>query len=200
MPTIEQFVTKAEAELLNAGGVGNWEWYSEAMEEYTASDDPFEDAERFITALDNAGVDNWEWYSESLAGLSEYEEYLDSLPNLENVLNIEEWKCKEASKEVTEEANEAVEVEPARQPKGVAESTLHAHIANKYGNDQADEIFALAVEKGVWKRVTFPSEFTAALKSVEPTSGRSFLEIAKQKMLAKVVKNGKLNTFLEGIQ
>ena len=102
MPTVEQLVTLAHVSLLEAGGVDNWEWYSESLENYgyVKSEDELEDAENLLEALRQGGVTNWDWYGDSIAGLDGYEEYLESFPNLDEVIvwDVFSWKLAEEAK------------------------------------------------------------------------------------------------------
>jgi hypothetical protein len=201
MPTIEQLVTLAQVSLLEAGGVEDWDWYNESLENYgyVKSDDEFEDAENFLEALRQGGVTNWDWYGDSIAGLDEYEAYLESLPNLDDALDVMSWK--EMEKDKTSEVPVAPVVEVVvekRKPVGVAEETLFAHIANKFGADRAEEVYDLAVEKGIWKQTTFPKEFKKALKVIVKGVVNP-LEVARQALVASVIKNGKLDVFLDEI-
>ena len=49
---------------------------------------------------------------------------------------------------------------------GVAGEMLFAHIAKRFGADRAEDVYGLAVEKGIWKQTTFPKEFKNALKLI----------------------------------
>lgn len=200
MATVEQLMARAEVTLLESGGVDNWDWYGDALADYTSCEDEFEDAEKLLSALHTAGVDNWEWYGESISGLSDYEDYLNSLANLDDALNVLDWKEQEEARLAAVPVVEPV-IEPVvekRVPKNAAEEALFAHIEGKFGADRSEEVFELAIEKGVWKNGTFPKEFQAALKVVQPGVANP-LEAARQSLLAKVVKNGKLDAFLAGL-
>lgn len=201
MPTVEQLVTLARVSLLEQGGVDNWEWYSESLENYgyVKSDDEFEDAENLLEALRQGGVANWDWYGDSVAGLDEYEEYLESLPNLNFALDVTSWKMIEDNKANTAVVPvvEEITVEK-KKPEGVAAEQVFAHIVSKFGAERAEDIFDLAVEKGLWKQTTFPREFRIALKLI--VGGvRNPLEVARRKLVADVIKNGKLDVFLDEI-
>lgn len=202
MPTVEQLVTLARVSLLEQGGVDNWEWYSESLENYgyVKSDDEFEDAENLLEALRQGGVANWDWYGDSVAGLDEYEEYLESLPNLNFALDVTSWKMIEDNKANTAVVPPVVEVVTVvkSKPEGVAAEEVFAHIADKFGADRAEDVYFLAVEKGVWKQTTFPKEFKVALKEIVKGVVNP-LEVARRKLVATVIKNGKLDVFLDEI-
>lgn len=203
MPTVEQLVTLAHVSLLEEGGVDNWEWYSESLENYgyVKSADEFEDAENLLEALRQGGVTNWDWYGDSVDGLNEYKEYLESLPSLGEALDITSWKAQVEA----EKRNAAVPVVPVveevvekRKPVGVAEEALFAHILNKVGADRAEDIYDLAVGKGIWKQTTFPKEFKTAVKEIQ-AGVINPLEVARQKLVSLIIKNGKLDIFLDEI-
>lgn len=200
MPTIEHLLAVAEVTLLEVGGVDNWDWYSEAMEDYTPSGDEYEDAENYLNALENNGVDNWDWYGESLTGLSEYEDYLRSLPSLENALDIYSWKLLQ---DVEEEEIAPEEEEPTTskeqeivRPEGVAAGRIYDHIASKVGAERADAVYVTAVDNGLWKQSTFPKEFKVSIKEIK-AGVKEPLEAAKQKLASLIIKNGKLDTFIK---
>ena len=203
MPTVEQLVTLAHVSLLEEGGVDNWEWYSESLENYgyVKSADEFEDAEYLLEALRQGGVTNWDWYGDSVDGLNEYKEYLESLPSLGEALDVTSWKAQVEA----EKRNAAVSVVPVveevvekRKPVGVAEEALFAHILNKVGADRAEDIYDLAVGKGIWKQTTFPKEFKTAVKEIQ-AGVINPLEVARQKLVSLIIKNGKLDVFLDEI-
>lgn len=202
MPTVEQLVMVAEVSLLEAGGVEDWEWHSVALEDYVKSGDVFEDAENYLDALKANGVDNWTWFDDSREGLAEYREYLMSFPNLDDVLvlDVVSWKMVESARLAAVPAVPVVVevVEKRKQPVGVAELKLFAHIENRFGADRAEDVYDLAVEKGVWKQTAFPKEFKKALKLIV-AGVLNPLEVARQALVASVIKNGKLDVFLDEI-
>lgn len=201
MPTIEQLLTVAEVALLKMGGVDNWEWHSEAMDDYVYSDDEYEFAANYLDALKANGVDNWDWYGESLSGLDQYEEYLNTLPSLDGALDIFAWKNMFYYDEEDLKAQETPVKEPIREknkPEGFAAEQAYAHIVSKFGEEDAENIYDSAVEKGLWKHSTFPKEFKRALKEI--TAGvKDPLEVARLKLVTTVIKNGKLDIFLAEI-
>jgi hypothetical protein len=204
MPTVEQLVTLARVSLLEAGGVDNWEWYSESLENYgyVKSEDELEDAENLLEALRQGGVTNWDWYGDSIAGLDGYEEYLESFPNLDDVIvwDIFSWKLAEEAKLAAVAVAPVVEesVVVKRKPEGVAAEQVFAHIVGRFGADRAEDVFDLAIEKGLWKQTTFPKEFKKALKEIVAGVSNP-LEVARQKLVTTVIKNGKLDVFLDEI-
>lgn len=203
MPTVEQLVTFAHVSLLEQGGVDNWEWYSESLENYgyVKSEDELEDAENLLEALRQGGVTNWDWYGDSVAGLDGYKEYLESFSNLDGVIvwDVFSWKLAEEAKLAAVAVVPVVdEVIEKRKPEGVAAEQVFAHVVNRFGSDRAEDIFDRAVEAGLWKQTTFPKEFKIAVKEVV-AGVRNPLEVARQKLVSLIVKNGKLDAFLDGV-
>lgn len=205
MPTVEQLVMFAHVSLLEAGGVDNWEWYSESLENYgyVKSEDELEDAENLLEALRQGGVTNWDWYGDSIDGLDGYKDYLESFPNLDDVIvwDVFSWKLAEEAKLAAVAVVPVVPVEEVvekRKPTSVAEEMLFAHIANRFGAERSEDIYDLAVEKGIWKQTTFPKEFKKALKEIVKGVVNP-LEVARQKLVTTVIKNGQLDVFLDGI-
>lgn len=195
MPTIDQIVMLAEVDLLEIGGVDNWDWYSEAMSDYIKSEDPFEDAENYLEALQSNGIDGWDWYGESLAGLGEYRAYLESLPSLHNALDVFGWK--NMPEEDTSKVAPIVAPEK-KQLTGEAAEKVYSHIVATFGTERAEEIYNSAIEKGLWKQATFPKEFKTAIKKIQQ-GVENPLEMARRKLVSLVIKNGKLDAFLKGV-
>ena len=85
---IGELLEAAERNLLEAGGVYNWRWYDEALEDYNETGDPAVDNSAWLSCLDGGGVDNWEWYYDSLEPLEGYREYLENIKEGEPVLDV----------------------------------------------------------------------------------------------------------------
>lgn len=203
MPTIEQLLSVAKVTLLEIGGVDNWDWYSEAMEEYVPSGDEYEDAENYLDALENNGVDNWDWYGESLTGFHEYKDYLLSLHSLSEALDVYSWQNREEDVSAQDEApveeeTSAPAVKDMVRPEGIAAGQIYDHIVSTMGAECADEVYAKAIENGLWKQSTFPKEFKVAIKEIK-AGVKEPLEAAKKKLASLIIKNGKLETFLKEI-
>lgn len=198
--TIAKLLDVACIALLEQGGVDNWEWYGDSLEHYVPSSDKYEDAQSLLNSLELGGVDNWTWYSESLEGYDEYEEYLHTLTDLNTALYIWEWKQK-VEQEATVEPVAEVEVIPVAEKRvvsGEAEKALYDFIVAKFDAEKADDVFELTIERGIWKYNTFTVEYKAAVKKI--VKGVDFpLEVARAALLAAIIKNGKLNKFLDEI-
>jgi hypothetical protein len=199
--TVDALTDVAKMTLLSNGGVDNWDWYGQSLEDYGYEEvaDPYEDAANWLSALEAGGVDNWDWYGESLTGLYEYEEYLEGLDDLTQALDVISWKAKAeddepAVVEVVEVPEPVVEEKPKFS--GAAEEALYARIVSKFGADRADEILALAKSNGVWAAHTFPTEFDKAIKVIKK-GVEDPLEKARAALYAAVVRNGKLDKFLD---
>lgn len=202
--TITELINVAQANLLRSGGVDNWEWYSESLENhgYEPSSDEYEDAEEFLNALRNGGVDNWQWYDASLDGLYEYEEYLDGLENLDDADDIYTWQEEERKRKnaAQTQVEPAVVTPPESAVKieGAAAQSLHQHIADNYPHEDTDALYTAVVDAGLWKRNTFTKEFEAALKVIKAGVPNA-MEHARGELLKRVVKNGKLDTFIKDV-
>jgi hypothetical protein len=198
--TVAALTDVAKMTLLSNGGVDNWDWYGQSLEDYGYEEvaDPYEDAANWLSALEAGGVDNWDWYGESLTGLYEYEEYLEGLDDLTQALDVISWKDKVDSEPAVVEVVEVPEPVVEEKPKfsGATEEALYARIVNKFGADRADEILALAKEKGVWAAHTFPTEFNKAVKVIKK-GVEDPLEKAREALYVAVVRNGKLDKFLD---
>jgi hypothetical protein len=198
--TVAALTDVAKMTLLSNGGVDNWDWYGQSLEDYGYEEvaDPYEDAANWLSALEAGGVDNWDWYGESLTGFYEYEEYLEGLDDLTQALDVISWKAEAEDDEPA--VVEVVEVpEPVEEkPKfsGAVEEALYARIVSKFGVDRADEILALAKSNGVWAAHTFPTEFDKAIKVIKK-GVEDPLEKAREALYVAVVRNGKLDKFLD---
>jgi len=198
--TIDEILTVTTAELLRAGGVDNWEWYGDSLEDYVRSDDELEDAESFLSSLASGGVDNWDWYGASLEGLDEYEEYLNSLSDVATADSFYAWKnaAETAAAAIVVVPEPAVVVVEKRLVKGDTEKKLHEYISAKYGEARADEIFEKAIEAGFWKYSNFQKEYAKAVKVIVEGLENP-LEHARAALFAAVVKNKKIDGFLDTV-
>lgn len=213
-PTAEQLLTKAKVSLLLAGGVDNWDWYGDALENYTESEDPYEDDANFLEALEIGGVDNWDWYGESLTGLSEYEEYLDGLDDIATAVDFDMWKATilpgvEAEQEAAAQKAAAVMVAAAEaavaqaelekyRPKGDTEAQVLARIVELFGEEDADRIFRLAKDNGLWHYNTWGKDFSKAIFVIQK-GVENPIEVARAELFRITTKNGKMDKFLKSL-
>jgi hypothetical protein len=213
-PTAEQLLTKAKVSLLLAGGVDNWDWYGESLENYEESSDPYEDDANFLNALEIGGVDNWEWYGESLTGLREYEEYLDGLDDIATAVDFDTWKATilpgiEAEQTAAAEQAAAVMVAAAEaavaqaelekyRPKGDTELQVLARIVELFGEEDADRIFRLAKDNGLWHYKTWDKDFSKATSAIKK-GVENPIEVARAELFRITTKNGKMDKFLKSL-
>jgi len=213
-PTAEQLLTKAKVSLLLAGGVDNWEWYGDSLENYEESADPYEDDANFLNALEIGGVDNWEWYGESLTGLREYEEYLDGLDDIATAVDFDMWKATilpgiEAEQTAAAEQAAAVMVAAAEaavaqaelekyRPKGDTELKVLARIVELFGEEDADRIFRLAKDNGLWHYKTWDKDFSKATSAIKK-GVENPIEVARAELFRITTKNGKMDKFLKSL-
>lgn len=211
-PTAEDIVAVAEEMLLINGGVDNWEWYGDSLEDnnYITSANKYEDAKNFLQALENGGVDNWEWYGESVRDLAGYQDYVESLSKPSSALDYYEWeKAGEEAAEAEAKAaadseskadsdNENTKPEEATIDHG-SDRFLYDHIVDKYGEKNADKIFIAVKEDGkLYKQYTFPKEFKKALGEIQK-GVEDPLEKARMKLLELLEKNGKLDILVDRV-
>jgi len=213
-PTAEQLLTKAKVSLLLAGGVDNWDWYGDSLENYEESSDPYEDDANFLNALEIGGVDNWEWYGESLTGLREYEEYLDGLDDIATAVDFDTWKATilpgiEAEQTAAAEQAAAVMVAAAEaavaqaelekyRPKGDTELKVLARIVELFGEEDADRIFRLAKDNGLWHYKTWDKDFSKATSAIKK-GVENPIEVARAELFRITTKNGKMDKFLKSL-
>lgn len=156
----QNYLILLERDLLQAGGVDNWSFYDQAMDEYIVSDDEVIDASNWLNALEMNGVDNWEFYELSLDGLSEYEDYLQYR---NSDLDFYDWKNTVRNQNVTTKV-ESTDVVTEKIPVSESESYLREILydwEDNYGNlENIDELISL-----IWKRSTFPKIFDKAISN-----------------------------------
>lgn len=86
--------------LLDHGGVDNWTWYSESIQQWEEDNDrEVEDDEDRLYALEQGGVDNWEWYGESLEGYYDWTEHVEEHWEKGDFMDFWEYKEKVYDKE-----------------------------------------------------------------------------------------------------
>jgi hypothetical protein len=207
---IDKIINRYKRELLVNNSVDSWEWYDESLNSYVPSTDRDEDNLSWLNALEFGGLDNWDWHGEALEGLDEYEDYLEEADDLDAALDFYAWKKQteevEAAAKAVEAAVKAAEA-AAEAPvgpapitfSGDAEKTLYAKIQEKFGTEKADNVFREVQSRNsstsVWSQFVFPKEFKNAIKVVQE-GVENPLELARQRMLASLIKNGKLDIYL----
>lgn len=181
---------------LEAGGVDNWEWYSDALA--CVDDSDTENDSIVLESLRASGVDNWEGYGESLKDYSDYIQYLEEVVNPGTVTyEFHEWMNLSADErygllhpKVEEAVSEPVENEPKRV------EALYEAIVEIVGIDKANDVYDKAVEAGILKRTAFPKDFTKATK--DPASGMVTMANI-QTAYVDLIKGKKLNGFVNNL-
>ena len=83
MKTKQELLDELKLELLEIGGVDNWQSYGDAIQEFKEEngfgDDEYLNSKDTLVALESGGVDNWQGYGESLEYFYDYSEYLDTV-------------------------------------------------------------------------------------------------------------------------
>lgn len=198
---IKKLLVIAEAEALERGGVDNWDFYSDALEEYgyEYSSDDYTNSYDLLNALRNNGVDNWEWYDASRTGLDEYEEYLEGLEDIDSAVSFFLWQ--ETVKETPAKVEPTVEVveEPTLQvPSRDSDKKIVAFIEESFPEADSLELFDKVMTARLYAANTFPKEFKKSLEIFQKGVEDPF-EKARVVMLDLVIANGKLKTFIKNI-
>ena len=100
----QELLDSVKISLLQAGGVDNWTWYSESIEQFENDNYEIEDDADLLCALENGGVDNWEWYSESLGHYPEWEDHVNEFYETDNYLDYEDFGIELERREKEERA------------------------------------------------------------------------------------------------
>lgn len=194
MSKIDKYLDGVFVSLLEEGGVDNWEWYEDSMEEVSDRNDDSEVA----AALRNGGVDNWTWYDESLGEFFSYQDYVEDNPN--DYVGYDEWLEKEDARVEQEEAEaEAKAAQEAQEEKPTALSQekemLLGYISQSFDEEKAYEVFE-RVDAQFWKRINNPKEFEKAMELAQNDKD-NFLEAARNHFFNIMKKNGKLDKMIE---
>lgn len=88
---MQEYLDSVLLGLLEAGGVDNWEWYSESLEDAGITDDST-DSEILAALLDGGVNGGWEWYGDSIEGFSGYEDHVRAQVNAgDDYVSFDEW-------------------------------------------------------------------------------------------------------------
>lgn len=205
----KDFINEAEVYLLETGGVDNWDWYTDSLNDanFTRTGNEKIDNENWLAALDSGGVDNWVWYSESLQDLSEYIEYLEEFEKnnlIENALTYFMWSInKDIKTGVNENDSKDFKVEDHNYKgnSGVIVESLGNRLLREYVSEAINfglfsvptsKVFDL-VKENIWKRNVFNKEFEKSLKFLVKGSG---FEPAQEEYLRLLKENGKLDKYI----
>lgn len=210
-PTKEQYLDSIQKDLLEAGGVDNWDGHYDSLQNYgyTYSEDTYVDASDWLRCLENGGVDNWEWYDESLTDYYLYVEYLDELEaNGKSVtfsdLDFYGWRDELIKKNAAEAEAKANEPPPkviieVRKPKGETEDEIYKLIVEAVGSEIAQDIFVKLMEDAkIFHANTYPIEYKNSLKEFKKTQEHPF-EAAKNALFKAILANGKFDLALEEV-
>lgn len=188
MTTVEEHLDNVFVTLLERGGVDNWTWYEDAMEEVENPEDSSEVAQTLL----NNGVDNWEWYEASLDDFFSYSEYVELNPN--DYLGYDEWvKQKEQVVEVETESRNEENVEVVRSPQG---QMLFDYISQTFDDVKSEEIFD-KINPTLWKRNNHTKEFDKAIKITKPKKNSNYVVEAAKNFLNLMIENGKLDKIIK---
>lgn len=199
-------IAETKLNLLEAAGVDNWGWYDEAIssyEELQCLPEGYElSAEETLDALECGGVDNWEWYGEALAGFSDYEDYVNEEQAKGNTTYLEfyDWQAREEEQENEVKVDEVVEPTLPREIKfPEIISLLETEFPELSEDDRKSIYFDLIDKHNILSRNTFTKEFEDAIKFAgsDDALAKDFLANASSHLIATIIKNGKLLTYIK---
>ena len=87
MKDLDKYIGLQKLYLLQQGGVDNWEWYYESIEDYGDIETDMD----LLYALESGGVDNWSWYSESLEHFFEWRSHVREHWNTNDYMDYDEF-------------------------------------------------------------------------------------------------------------
>lgn len=120
--SLQILIDSTKLELLEAGGVDNWGWYGESIQQFREmndiDDDEDLDTSDILSALENGGVDNWDWYGESLDRFYEWTEHAEKFYGTDKFMDYYEFISEDNARlEKEEESKEALEQKRIEQEK-----------------------------------------------------------------------------------
>lgn len=192
-----EHLEKTLLSLLDQGGVDNWSWYGESLQE--ADVNPCDNTpSEVLAALEAGGVDNWSFYGEAIGEYPDYEDYVLALAE-GDYLSYDEWlpdqldriSREEAAEKAERERAEAEEAKAREAERKANETTGQVFIRNwvrdnySGGDALTDKIFE---DGSIWQRSAFTKIFDKAMKSCQ-NSGESFNKIQLQEAYCKLLVN-----------
>lgn len=197
-----ELLINAKANCLSAGGVDNWEWYSESLEDHLQGSPDTCSNEEWLNALENGGVDNWSWYGDSLEQFWRYEEHLNELERtgVTDFPTFEEWSNTAATSETIEvevvpEAISDTPVLPLQRNEmamAILRMKIDEFLATKPESALTpDEFYTSLVDIGWLKADTYPKVFKKATTMVETPvveSGEGFMSMARLHYINLLIK------------
>lgn len=178
--------------LLERGGVDNWEWYSDSLE--NISEDA--DISEIVNALRSGGVDDWTWHDESIEKFPDYEDYVETFTD-DSYLSYDEWVKFNQSENYNEDEKAPIEEPPVKE---ISEQNkwLIDYIENNYSENNTQILFE-KVSAIIWKRSTFPKEFDKATKKAASSEKphQNFILKSSQNLFENIKKNGKLDKLIQ---
>lgn len=112
----QELLDSVKISLLRAGGVDNWIWYSESIQQWEEDNDcEIEDDSDLLNALENGGVDNWDWYGESLDHYFSWVDHVEEFYGTDEFLDYDDYatkmeRCDDDKDETVEPTNEISEI------------------------------------------------------------------------------------------
>ena len=181
--------------LLERGGVDNWEWYGDSLEDVPEDADTTE----IVDALRNGGVDDWTWHDESIGEFAEYSDYVEEFTD-DSYLSYDEWVESDQSKN-SDEDEPTPTIKEETPVKEISEQNkwLLDYIENNYSDENDTQELFEKTSATIWKRTTFPKEFDKATKkaSASKSVAKNFLLDSSKNLFEMIEKNGKLDKFIQ---
>lgn len=215
----QELLDSVKISLLQAGGVDNWTWYSESIEQFENDNYEIEDDADLLCALENGGVDNWEWYSESLGHYPEWEDHVNEFYETDNYLDYEDFVIELERREKEERAERLAKkkAEEEAKPKSEIAQLKYDHlilaekIAEFTDGERVEYFYKKVVEsEGFWSglgtdegRSIFNEAKNKAQKHIKdnniPFTGANFFSVAQEIYIKKMIETDTFINHVVGI-
>lgn len=215
----QELLDNVKMSLLRSGGVDNWTWYSESIEQFEDDNYEIEDDSDLLCALENGGVDNWEWYSESLGHFSEWEEHVNEFYGTDDYLDYEDFGIELERHEKEEHAKRLAKKKAEEEAKLKSETPQikynHLILAEKIseftGGERVDYFYKKVVEsEGFWSglgtdegRLIFNEAKNKTQKYIKenniPFTSENFFSVAQEIYIKKIIDTDTFVNHVVGI-
>ena len=202
----QELLDSVKISLLRAGGVDNWIWYSESIEQFETDNYEIEDDSDLLCALENGGVDNWEWYSESIEYYPEWEDHVNEFYDTDDYLDYEDFVI-DLQRRKKEELKEKSEVSQLKYDHLI----LAEKISEFTGGERVDYFYKKVVEsEGFWSglgtdegRLIFNDAKAKAQKNIKdnnlPFTSENFFSVAQEIYIKKMIETDTFINHVVGI-
>lgn len=190
---IQEYLDQTELRLLQFGGVDNWSYYGEALQDAGITDDSTDS--EILNALETGGVDNWSWYGEARGEFPFYEDYVrEADEDGQKFLSYDEWLPGfQADKDV--ETNDPEPEDPEEKEDTPAQVLLRVWMVENFPGTSAEALF-----ETVFKRETFPTLFDRAIKE-QQSSDEDFSLLNLQERYVRILldNESELKTYVKSL-